>query len=373
MLQAFWGIAYKEFVQAFRNKGALRMLCILQVMDFVMLAWIDTSIRSMPTVIVDQDHTAESRKLTERLRATQIFDTTYTTSSTEQARGHIRAGRAKVAIVIPSDYARMRASGGEARILALIDGSEQNLARQAAATVQGLAAQMNVEAQVESAQELVEDQGGVTTHPMLLYNPQGSNALFMLPGLLAIMLGNGYSFFAMNGLTRERDGGNLERLLMTPMNYNGLILGKLAPWFLMGILNSIIYMLVIRWGFQVPIRGSLVLLMTAITLFTLTSLAFGSFAASGAKNGGEAMLIWGLVLLPTTMLTGYVFPLSCVPKFLLPISYALPHTHFIEVMRGVCLRGASASELAPHLIYLVVAPVVLTVLAARRFARSVMQ
>jgi ABC-2 type transport system permease protein len=369
VLQAFLGIAYKEFVQAFRNKHALRMLCILQIMDFVMLAWIDTSIRNVPTVIVDQDHTAESRQLVERLRATQIFKTSYTTSSTEQAREHVRAGRARVAIVIPSDYARMRASNGEAKILALIDGTEQNLSQQASATVEGVAEQMNVEAQ----QELVEGQGGVTVHPMLLYNPSGSVSLFMLPGLLAIMLGNGYAFFAMNGLTREREGGNLERLLMTPMNYNGLILGKLAPWFLMGVVNSIVYMLIIRWGFDVPIRGSLVVLMLAITLFTLSSLAFGSFAASKAKNAGEAGLIFGIVLLPTTMLTGYVFPLSCVPKFLLPISYALPHTHFIEVMRGVCLRGASLSELAPHLIYLALSPLVLTVLAARRFASSVMQ
>jgi ABC-2 type transport system permease protein len=141
----------------------------------------------------------------------------------------------------------------------------------------------------------------------------------------------------------------------------------------MGVVNSIVYMLIIRWGFDVPIRGSLVVLMLAITLFTLSSLAFGSFAASKAKNAGEAGLIFGIVLLPTTMLTGYVFPLSCVPKFLLPISYALPHTHFIEVMRGVCLRGASLSELAPHLIYLALSPLVLTVLAARRFASSVMQ
>lgn len=372
MLQAFWGIAYKEFVQAFRNKAALRTLVILQIMDFVMLAWIDNSIRNIPTVIVDQDHTAESRRLTERLRATQVFETAYVTTSTEQARGHVRAGRARVAIVIPPDYARTRAAGEESRILAIIDGSEQTQSAQAMGAVEGLAAQMNFEME----QELVDDQsdqGTITTHPVMLYNPQGSVANFMLPGLLAIMLGNGYSFFAMNGLTRERDGGNLERLLMTPMNYNGLILGKLAPWFAMGVINSILFLLVIRWGFDVPIRGSLALLMFVVVLFILTSLAFGSFAAAGAKNGGEAMLIWSLVLMPTTMLTGYIFPLSSVPKWLLPISYALPHTHFIELMRGICLRGASAKELAPHILYLIIAPIFLTVGAARRFARSVMQ
>lgn len=369
MWQAFWAIAYKEFVQASRNKAMLRLLITLQILDFTMLAWIDITVRNMPAAIVDQDHSSESRELIERITATGTFDIKYLTSSTEQARSHIRSGRARAAIVIPPDYGRLRAAGAEARILALVDGSDSSSSNQAITSIEGVAARMNLMAQ----HEVVQPTSFITPHAVLMFNPQGRMTSFMLPGLLAIILGSGYGYLAVRGLAGERDGGNLERLLMTPMSYTGLILGKLAPYFIMGVLNGCIYLLVMRWGFGVPIRGNIVLLVVVMTLYVLTVLSLGSFLAAGAANSGEAMGKWNLINFPTLMLTGYIFPLSSLPKLLLPISYLLPATHFIELMRGICLRGASAYELAPDILYLIFAPIVFTLLAARKFSQTIMQ
>ncbi len=364
----FWAIAEKETAH-FRNKKYFQALVISQCLDFAVMAWIDVTIRDVPTVIVDQDHTAESRELVERVSATNTFDIKYSTSSTEQARGHIRAGRAKVALVIPPDYGRQRASRGKAQILALVDGSDVASSSQAAASIEGVAARMNLEAQ----QEAVETVPHLTPAAVLLFNPQGSMSNFMLPGLLAMILSNFYMAVAAGSLTAERDAGNLERLLMTPMRYSALILGKMAPWIVIGGLNAVAFMLLSHFGLAVPIRGSLPLLAATVTLYLLTLVGIGSFVASGSKSGAAAGATLFYIFFPALWFSGYIFPVSSLPVVLRPISYAIPHTHFIEMMRGICLRGADASELAPHLVYLIVAPIILTLGSVWRFSKSTMQ
>jgi ABC-2 type transport system permease protein len=233
-----------------------------------------------------------------------------------------------------------------------------------------VAARMNTEAQLEVVD--VERAAIVTPHTAVLYNPERRVAFFMLPGTLAIMLGFAYTRLIVMSLAGEREDGNLERLLMTPMNYKGLILGKLLPFFVIGSLNAMAYIVVIHFAFGVPVNGSILLLLGALMLYLLTILSLGAFIAAGAADTQDAMQMWMFLTLPSIMLSGYVFPLSSVPKVLLPVSYAMPQTHFIEIMRGLCLRGASAAELAPHLIVLAIAPVLLTIGAAWKFKRSIM-
>jgi ABC-2 type transport system permease protein len=228
---------------------------------------------------------------------------------------------------------------------------------------------MNLDAQ----QEIVESVATVTPHNVLLFNPQGDQAAFMLPALLAFILGEAYGQSSMRALVNERAGGQLERLLMTPMSYVGMIVGKLVPWFVISIINVCLFLLVIRWGFHVPMRGNVGLLIAACALYSATILLLGSWVAAGAPNIAAANNRLVMISFPGVFLSGYIFPLYSLPKWLLPVSYALPHTHFIEVMRGVCLRGASATELWVDLAYLIVMPVVLSVLASVRFYRSILQ
>jgi ABC-2 type transport system permease protein len=365
MWQTFLAILYKELLLLKRNTGFIRAVLLLQMVDLGIMGWLDLTVRNMPLVIVDQDHTAESRELISRVTATGTFEVAYLTTSKEQARSHIRAGRAKAAIVIPPDYGRQRAAGLNAQVLALVDGSDSTSSGQASAAIEGVAAKLNV----ESAKENV---GGVEARYSMMFNPQGSASLFVLPGLLAIILSESFIGRAF-GVATERDEGNLERLLMTPMNYTGFMLGKLAPHFLVVVANGILYILVIRWVFDVPIRGSVLLLIGALMLYSLTFLSFASFIAAGSETEADAMAAVSLFTFPAMLLSGYIFPLSSLPKALLPVSYALPETHFVEIMRGICLRGSSAIELAPHFLYLGLAPVIWLVAGARRFHRSILE
>jgi ABC-2 type transport system permease protein len=363
---AVWAIAYKEFITVFRS-GALRKHFTLQALEFMMLAFININVRDLPTVIVDRDHTIESRVLAERLEATQVFRITYATSNTEQARAQIRSGRAKVALVIPPDYGKLRVAGATAKVLVLVDGADAASSSQAITALDGLTARMNLELELDAT----DDREKVTAHSILLFNPSGRTSIFMLPGMLAVTLAFGYVKMIMRGIVAERSGGTLDRLLMTPLNSTGLMLGKIVTYFAIGMVNAILFLLVLRYAFDLPIRGSVALLLLGTTLYVLSLLSLGALVASGIKNMGEANATSALLLVPSVTLSGFIYPLSSVPKALLPFAYALPQTHFIELVRGICLRGANGSDLLPAFGYLAVTPIVFGVLAARRFSKAV--
>lgn len=358
-------MASKEILHVTRNKLILRMMLFMQTLQLLMLAFIDVNARDLPTVVVDQDQSAYSRELVQKMRATKTFDIKYTTSSVAQARDHIRVGRARVAIVIPPNFHADRARRGNTKILALIDGSDASVSGQALDAIAGMTGALNApEGGGEHARR-------TTLHSLMLFNPQGKTSHFMLPGLLVFVLAMAYLGQAGMALVREREQGNLERLLMTPLNYTGLLVGKLVPYLAMGFGNALLFMLAMRWVFGVPIKGSVVLLAVSTFLFLLTMLALGLYFAAGAKSMAEMGPRIAAFTAPMMMLSGYIFPLSSLPKSLLPIAYALPLTHMMEIIRGVTLRGSNINDLMGHMIYLVVAPAVLLVLAARKFNASV--
>jgi ABC-2 type transport system permease protein len=368
-LQTLLAVAYKELLQLSRNRAILRSLIILQILDVLAVGWLDTNVRNMPLVVVDQDHTSWSRDLVARIDAAHTFSERYATSSTEQARSHIRAGRAKIALVIPYGYGRRRSAHEPAEILTLVDGSDEVASSQATSAIDGVAAQMNVEIGREVLTE-ERPRGVVEARSLLLFNPQGSTAFFMLPGLLALLVSGSYMARTLT-LAQERESGHLDRLLMTPMSYLGLMFGKLVPHFVAAVLNAMLYLLALRWIFGVPVQGSVVLLFVGTVFYVLTVLSAGLFVAANAKSAMDAVMTLNVFTVPATMLTGYIFPLASLPKWVLPVAYAMPETHFIEITRGICLRGAGFVDLAPYFVVLAVAPVLLLIGAARRFARSI--
>jgi ABC-2 type transport system permease protein len=369
MFATIFAMAYKEVLQLTRSRELLRRLFLGQAMHLLVLAWLDVRVHDLPAVVVDQDRTAESRLLIERIATTHTFAFKYATSSVEQAREHIRAGRARAAIVIPPDHSRLRVAGQTAQLLALVDGSDPAGSAQAISTLRSVAARANVEAQQELvAQDL---QSTVFAHEVLLFNPEGRTSRFMLPGLVAVAIALGY-FLTLRRLVGERTGGHLERVLMGHASPIGLLVGQLLPWLVMGVLNIAVFLLVARLTFALPIRGSFPLLVGTSVLYMITLLALSACIAAGASTYKEAVRLSTLLIVPTYFLSGYIYPLSALPRWLLPVAYAIPHTHFIEITRGICLRGATASELGPQLAYFAVAPIVLSLLAGVRFSRTLM-
>ena len=364
----FFAIARKEFMQLRRNKMIVRMVATLQITQLVLLGFIDTNARDLPTVVVDQDQSSYSRELVQKLRATETFDVRFSTSSIAQARGHIRAGRAKIALIIPPEFHRERARHAESHILALVDGTDATASGQALSAIDGLSAQIKVDTEQTEREPAVSS---VVPHSILLFNPKGLTSNFVLPGLLAIILMNAYMGLPAMALVRERQNGTLERLLMTPMSFTGFMIGKLAPYSIAGIANASVLLLAMRWLFHVPIQGNPILLLGACAIYLFTVLAVGMYIASTAPSEQAVGVKAGQLGMPMMFLCGYIFPLSSVPKWLLPVAYALPPTHMIEIIRGIALRDASISDLWVHFLYLFLAPVVLLTVAVKKFTGTI--
>jgi ABC-2 type transport system permease protein len=326
----------------------------------VLFGFIDQTVHDVATVVVDQDRSDESRLLMDELEASKTFRITRLTSSPEAAREEIRSGTARVGIVIPPKFRDRRARRESAQVLVLIDGSDANLAAQVLAAVNGLAA-----ADVSAQAELTGMPPGLSMQPVILFNPAGRTANFIIPGLVAVLMYFVAVALAANAIVREREQGTLEQLLVTPIDPLGLTLGKLAPYLGLGLFEMALVLVVMRFLFAVPIHGSVLLLFVTGVVYLLALLSLGLLVSVRAKSQMEAFQLTQLTALPSIFLSGYIFPFEGLPLPLRVIGDLLPPTHMIAIMRGVVLRNASLVDLWPHVAALLAISAVLVLAAAK--------
>jgi ABC-2 type transport system permease protein len=234
--------------------------------------------------------------------------------------------------------------------------------------VNGLAAQVSIEEIVRRA-NLPDPTPPLSVQPIILFNPDGRTANYIIPGLIAVLLQIVATVLTAVAIVREREKGTLEQLLVTPIHPLGLMLGKLAPYLLVGIVEMAAILVAMRYGFGVPIRGSLVFLFAMALLYLFALLALGLFISTRATNQAQALQMAQVFLLPSIFLSGYIFPASGLPTPLYLLGRILPATHMIEIMRGVVLREAGPRELLPNVAALVVISTLLIWASARRFSK----
>ena len=369
---AFWSsfvaIFQKEFLHIRRDRATLVIALAIPVFQLVLFGFIDQSVRDLPTVVVDQDHTRYARELMDQLRASRTFKITHVTDDPREAREDIVAARARVGIVIPPDFHDKRAHGEEAKVLVLIDGSDSTVSAQALAAVNGLAAQISTN-EIFERLHVPDIRPPFSVQPIILFNPSGRTANFIIPGLIAILLQIVATVLTAVAIVREREQGTLEQLLVTPIDPLGLMLGKLAPYLFIGLLEMVFILVAMRFGFDVPIRGNLVFLFTMALLYLFALLSLGLFISTRATSQAQAQQMAQIFLLPSIFLSGYIFPASGLPTVLYAIGRILPATHMIEIMRGVVLRDAGPADLLTNVLALVAISTVLVWASVRRFQK----
>ncbi len=367
ILSSFIAVFQKEFLHMRRDRGTLVIALSIPLFQLVLFGFIDETVTNVPTVVVDQDGTRESRELMDELRATRTFEINKVTRDPHEARAEITRGHARVGVVIPPDYHDRRLRGDGAKILVLIDGSDSNVSAQALAAVNGLVANANLEA--------VAQRGGpnaappLSAQPIILFNPEGRTPNFIIPGLLAILLQIIATVLTAVAIVREREKGTLEQLLVTPIDPLGLMLGKLAPYLFVGIVEMAGVLTVMRWVFDVPIRGNLLFLFAMALVYLFALLAVGLFISTRAETQAQAQQMAQFLFLPSVFLSGYIFPAAGLPWVLRTIGRFLPATHMIEIMRGVVLRDAGPRELLPNVLAMVAMSAVLVWASVRRFKK----
>ncbi|MFO0669688.1 MAG: ABC transporter permease [Polyangiaceae bacterium] len=363
---SFVSIFRKEFLHIFRDRATLVAALMIPIFQLILFGFIDQSVKNLPTVVVDQDNTQHSRELMDRLRATKTFRIVHVTPDPRRARDEIVSGKVRVGISIPPDYHDLRARGLPAKVLVLIDGSDSSVSAQALAAVSGLAADVSLQEITKNAPNAAMP---LSAQPVILFNPEGRTANYIIPGLIAILLQIVAVVLTAMAIVREREKGTLEQLLVTPIHPLGLMLGKLAPYLVLGLVEAAIVLFAMRFGFSVPIRGNLIFLFAMALVYLFALLSLGLLISTRAPSQAAAMQQAQMLLLPSIFLSGYIFPASGLPLPLWAIGRVLPATHMVEIMRGVVLRDAGPRDLWQNVAALVALSVVLVWLSVKRFQK----
>ncbi len=370
----FWtslrAVVKKEFIHVRRDRSALFIALVIPFMQFSLFGAIDQTVADVPTVVVDQDHSRFARELMDKLRATKTFKVDAVTSDVDRARQLIRSGRDRVGVVIPPDFHDRRATGGSADLLVLIDGSDSTVSAQALAAVNGLVAQQNLTAALSRAPADSKRAEALAAHPVILFNPEGRTPNYIIPGLIAIILNLVAVVQTAIAIVRERERGTLEQLLVTPIDPLGLMLGKVAPYLVIGVVEAALVLLAMRFGFSIPIRGSLAFLFAMMLVYLFALLSLGLYISTVARTQQQAQQMAQAMLLPSIFLSGYVFPTSGLPLPLYWLGQIFPVTQMIAILRGIVLRDAGPLDLWPQVLTLLGMSAGLMWLTVRRFQRT---
>jgi len=379
-MNGFWAILLKEFAHIKRDRTTILFTFLVPALQLTIFGYaIDVTIDDIPTAVLDLDGRQDSRVFTEAMVNTHTFKITQRVLDLESLRHALSAGQVKVGVVIPADYSENLLNGRQAPIQVLVDGSDSQVATTALNTVSLLATQMSMlrgQAMGERLQAAVaRDPFGRLALPIdvrarLLYNPDLESSHFFVPGLVAIILQVVLLFLTSSSIVKERELGTLEQLFVTPVGRAGLLFGKLLPYALMACGELLIVLVLMVGVFGVPINGSLWLLLSLSALFIVTVLGLGLLISTIAGTQLQSIQLAFVIMLPSVLLSGFMFPRSEMPLLIYLASFALPVTYFVEIARGVILRQADAVDLWPQIGGLAVCCAVILTLSMVRFRKQ---
>ncbi len=363
-------IIWKEFVQMRRDRATLGMLLGIPVMQLLMFGYaIRQDVRNLPTVVYDASRTQESRALVQRFEATGNFRIRGQVASYHEAIEQVDAGRARAAIVLPEDFARKIKRRDPAQIQVLIDATDPTGSQSAIGAAQLVGQRTNVET-VSARLGLSEERMPVDVRVRPLYNPALKSALFIVPGIIGMILSNILIIITAMAIVREREHGTLEQLIVTPLSPSEIMLGKIAPYVLVGLVQITAVLAIGHLLFRVPVRGNLLLVYGASLLFIIANLGLGLFISTLVRAQAPAMQASFFFLLPNVLLSGFMFPREAMPPVAHEIGLILPLTHYLQVIRAIVLKGVGIRELWPQCLALLGFAVLFFTFSSLRFRKQ---
>lgn len=380
LLAGFWAILVKEFSHVRREPATLLFVFAVPVLQTLIFGFaIDTQIEHIPTVIFDLDGRASARELREAFANTRTFQITGRVFDHDAFHHAFQSGEAKVGVIIPPDYSDRLLKGEQVSVQVLIDGSDSQVATTAlnASSLLGLNFSTNITKNFAETLNVVptRDASGkvampVEIRPRLLYNPNLESSHFFVPGLVGIILQLVTLFLTSFAIVRERELGTLEQLFVTPVSKSGLMLGKLVPYAMIGFIETLIVLTVMVFLFGVPIHGKLWELLILSLLFLVCGLGLGMLVSTIARTQLQAIQFAFLIMLPSVLLSGFMFPRSQMPLPIYLVTFMIPVTYFLEILRGIVLRGSDITELFPYVMGLSVCCLAIIGISLKRFQKQ---
>ncbi len=363
-LNRIGAITAKELKQLSRDRLTFGMIVMIPMLQLLLFGYaINTVVRNIPIAVVDLSGTAAARAITEQVRVTQVVDIVARYDTPAAAEAAIVAGRVRAALVFPKNLTQ-RAAGGEVLGQWLVDGSD-TMVGSALLALRDMP--LRLEAGVPAG---AYSRTEPTFEVALFFNPARRSEVNVVPGLTAIILTMTLILFTSMALVRERERGNLELLITTPVRSLELMIGKLVPYIFVGLIQITIVLGLGHLVFQVPFNGDLASLGVITLTFIGASLSLGLLISTFARTQMQAMQMTVFILMPSILLSGFMFPFEAMPVPAQYLAEVLPATHFIRLIRGVFLRGADVPQLVPDTLWLLAFTAVTLTIANLRFHKS---
>jgi ABC-2 type transport system permease protein len=362
----FWAMLKKEFIQMRRDRLTLAMMVGIPAIQLALFGFaIRTDVRHLPTVVLDQARTSESRALVATLVNSTYFEVIAEVGDRAEIERRIGRGDAAAAVVIPPDFTRDLKRGRGATAQVIVDAADP-LASQSA--LQGAMLASLTWTPTPGAGPPNRRPAEFRVRPW--YNPMLSSSTYIVPGIIGVLLSLTMVIITAMAVVRERERGTLEQLIVTPIDRTSLMLGKLLPFLLVGYVQTTVILILGRLLFDVPIRGSLPLLYLLSFPFILASLAIGLFISTLVRTQAQAMQAGFLFILPNILLSGFMFPRAAMPEPAQWLGVVLPLTWFLDVLRGILLKGVGFEELWQELLVLSGFAILMISLSVRRFHKT---
>ncbi len=364
-LQRLLAVMAKELRQLRRDRITLAMIVGIPVLQLVLFGYaINLNLRGLSAGVADQANTTGSRALVMDMVATGVIEPTLAANTPQQLMDALRRGEISVGVVVPPDFERRRIDGREA-VQVLVDGSDT--------VVQGAALQL-AQMPLDDSRALANATGARETTPRQIavvsfYNPERRSAVNIVPGLIGVILTMTMVLFTGVSIVRERERGNMELLIATPITRGELMIGKVLPYVAIGLVQTTLVLLLGLWLFQVPVRGSVLDVYLAAMLLVVANLTLGLLISTRAQSQFQAMQMTFFVFLPSILLSGFMFPFAGMPRAIQWFAEILPLTHFLRLIRGIMLRGAGIAELWRDVAALVAFTAVMMTAAILRFRK----
>jgi len=363
----------KELLQLRRDPQMLRIVFIAPLFQLFVFGYaVTTDVKHVATALLDQDRSVQSRELAERFVRSGYFDIVRRPDGPAAVDALLDDGDVQVALVIPRGFAADLAAERTARVQLLIDGSDSMTAGMVAGYAGGVAGEYSARVaagRLERLRARVQRVPAVEERTRVWYNPELKSVNYMVPGVLSMILFLVTMLLTSMAIVKEREIGTLEQLVVTPITPRELIIGKTLPYIGIGFIDMLLVLALSTFWFRVPIAGSVVLLFALSTVFIFTSLGLGLFISTISLTQQQAMMTTFFIMLPSILLSGFMFPIANMPRFIQHVTLLIPLRFFLVIVRGIFLKGNGIAILWPQVAVLLGFGVAILSLSALRFRK----
>lgn len=360
-------IAYKEFLHIVRDRRTIMLIVMMPLIQLMIYGYaINMDVKHLATVVHDEDRTYLSRRLIDAFQSSGYFDAVNMVDSHRELYRSLDLGKAKAGLLIPPGFARDVLSGRGANVQLLIDGTDSTPANVAMNSSQAIVSNFMQKEGLTPLKVLPVD-----FRPRLWYNPDLKSSFFMVPGLIGFLLQMIIPMITATAIVREKERGNIEQLLVTPIKSFELMIGKLIPYIGIGLMIAVTIILAARFMFHIPIRGNPLTLLGLTFLFLTVCLGIGLLASTVADNQQQATQMIMFFIAPSILLSGFIFPRETMPHFVYLLGYFIPLTYFVIIVRGIILKGLGLFDLLDQVIPLLILSVLILWMSIRRFHKRV--